>query len=398
MRYEEKDFRLARRFCGIVLGTDTFYRDMQMEDSEEESFTSEGLVPVDFSGVEPSKITSWQQAIDELEEICREYEKLKDPVRRNYMLQQVGSFRKVCLWLSGFSMTFREIAAETMFIDENPVGGRILQNMTEKLHEILEEAGYKGDAKEQVEAWKKARAIDGPEKTKETLEALLKEAKEKTLALGFDAIRDFDVHAKLVYDVPYNAYCDYMSRMIYINGEVSYTYDELKHLVCHEAYPGHMTHMAVRQQLVLDGRIPADAGLVLTNTASSPVFEGLADNGMDMLEWSGDINGKICKLLDQIQAICSLNASHIYYCEEDGKEKARHYMEEHSFSNEAKVSSRLRYMGYPFRKAYMYAYWRGWEAVGKAWGRLPGEKRTDFLSYLYENMHSADTVLQFEEY
>ncbi len=155
--------------------------------------------------------------------------------------------------------------------------------------------------------------------------------------------------------------------------------------------------MAVRQQLVETGKIPADAGLVLTNTASSPVFEGLADNGMDVLGWSGDINDKICKLLDQIQAICNQNASHIYYCEEDGREKAKRYMEERSFSSEVKISSRLRYMGYPFRKAYMYAYWRGWEAVEKAWGRLPEEKRADFLTYLYENMHSVDTVLQFEE-
>lgn len=398
MRYEDKDFKLAERFCGIVLGTDMFYRNMQKKEAEERSFTSEGLVPVNFTGIEPREITSWEQACHELEELCREYEKLTDPIRRNYILQQTGSFRKVCLWLSGFPMTFREIAAETMFIDENPVGDRFLQNMTEKLGKTLEEAGYKGSVKEQAEAWRRARVIDGAKKTKETLEMLLKEAKQKTLALGFEAVRDFDVHAKLVYDVPYNAYCDYMSRMIYINGEVSYTYDELKHLVCHEAYPGHMTHMAVRQQLVEAGRIPADAGLVLTNTASSPVFEGLADNGMDVIGWNSDINDRICKLLNQIQAICSQNASHIYYCEKDGKEKAACYMKEYSFSSDAKIRSRLRYMGYPFRKAYMYAYWRGWEAVGKAWERLPKEKHADFLTYLYGNMHSVDTVLQFEEY
>lgn len=397
IRYEERDFELAERFCKVVLGADEFYRKVQ-EESDEESFTSEGLVPVDFSKVTPSEITSWQQAEGELAEICHEYEKLKEPVRRNYMLQQVGSFRKVCLWLSGTPMTFREIAAETMFVNENPVGDRFLEDMNHRLHKLLEEAGYQGEVRKQADAWKTARVIANPEDTRETLEQLLHEAKEKTLALGFEAIRDFDVHAKLVYNVPYNAYCDYLSRMIYINGEVSYTYDELKHLVCHEAYPGHMTHMAVRQQLVESGRIPADAGLVLTNTASSPVFEGLADNGMDALMWNGDINDQICKLMNQIQAVCNLNASHIYYCEEEGREKAKGYMEEYSFSSEAKISSRLRYMGYPFRKAYMYAYWRGWEAIGGIWQRLPLEERPDFLTYLYENMHSIDTALQFEEY
>ncbi len=397
IRYEEKDFKLAERFCGIVLGTDIFYRNAQMEESDEKSFTSEGLVPVDFSGVTPTEVTSWQQAIDELEEIYHGYEKIKDPTRRNYMLQQVGSFRKVCIWLSGVPMAFREIAAETMFIDENPVGEKVINNMKDQLYTTLGEAGYQGTIKERLDAWRKDREIAGPEKTRETLEQLLCEAKEKTLALGFEEIRDFDVHAKLVYNVPYNAYCDYMSRMIYINGEVSYTYDELKHLVCHEAYPGHMTHMAVRQQLVESGKIPADAGLVLTNTASSPIFEGLADNGNDALDWYEDINDTICKLLNQLQSICNINASHIYYCEENGTTKAKQYMKEYSFASDEKISSRLRYMGYPFRKAYMYAYWRGWEAVEKVWKKLPKDEQADFLEYLYKNMHSVDTVLQFGE-
>ena len=397
MQYGKKDFELAERFCAVALGADLYYRKEQEKEAGEASFSAEGLVPVNFSGVKPAKITSWQQAIRELEEIYHGYEKLSCPARRNYMLQQVGSFRKVCLWLSGFPMTFREIAAETMFLDENPVGDRAVDDRMEKLHELLKEAGFQGEVKEQVRAWQKSRQIAGPERTKEVLEELLREAKEKTLALGFDAIRDFDVHAELVFDVPYNAYCDYESRMIYINGEVTYTYDELKHLVCHEAYPGHMTHMAVRQQLTEAGTIPADAGLVLTNTASSPVFEGLADNGNDTLGWMGDINDRICKALNQIQSICNQNASHIYYCEENGPEKARKYMEAYSFASEAKIKSRLRYMGYPFRKAYMYAYWRGWEAVEAVWNGLPENRRQDFLQYLYENMHSIDTVLQYGE-
>ncbi len=397
MQYEKKDFELAEKFCEIVLGTDVFYRKEQMEKSDEVSFTAEGLVPVDFSGVKPAVITSWKEAIDGLTEIYHGYEKIRDPIRKNYMLQQTGSFRKVCLWLSGFPISFREIAAETMFLDENPVGFRTLEKRIEKLQRTLSKAGYQGSVKEQVRTWQEDRAVQGPEKTRDILEKLLCEAKTRTLALGFEAIQDFDVHAEIVYNVPYNAYCDYLSRMIYINGEVTYTYDELKHLVCHEAYPGHMTHMAIRQQLVEAGKIPKDAGLVLTNTASSPIFEGLADQGNDFLGWKGEIHDEIVRQLSQIQSICNQNASHIYYCEEEGPRKAEEYMRLYSFASEAKIKSRLRYMGYPFRKAYMYAYWRGWEAVETAWERLPQKEQKVFLKYLYENMHSIDTVLQFEE-
>ena len=95
--YEEKDFQLAERFCAVAAGTDRFFRELPLEAGEDKSFTSEGLVPVDFSGVAPKKIGSWQEAIAELNEIAVAYASLKDnPIRRDYMCQQVSSFRRVC--------------------------------------------------------------------------------------------------------------------------------------------------------------------------------------------------------------------------------------------------------------------------------------------------------------
>ena len=396
IRYEEKDFRLAEEFCAIALGADRFYRDLQSGEGGEESFTVEGLAPVDFSGVAPREIHSWEEAIDGLTQIYRGYESLSDPARRNYMLQQVGSFRKVCRWLSGAPMDFREIAAETMFIDENPVGAGFLEGKYRAMDAALGEAGYTGTLEQRLASWREAREIHGGEATEKTLNDLLAQAKERALAKGFTAIKDFDVRAEVVYNKPYSGYCDYFTRMIYINGAITYTYDELKHLVCHEAYPGHMTHMAIRQQLLEAGRIPADAGLVLTNTASSPIFEGLADNGMAALDWEDDVNDRICRYLTEIQSICNVNASHILYCG-GGKEAAADYLRKYSFGSESRIDSRLRYMGFPFRKAYMYAYWRGWDAVARKWESLRREERPAFLQYLYENMHSVDTVAQFGE-
>lgn len=397
-QYEEKDFRLAEEFCAIALGTDKFYRDLQAAIADTEAdFRVEGLVPVDFCGVKAKEINSWQEAIDGLTEVYHGYETIENPTRRNYMLQQVGSFRKVCRWLSGAPMDFREIAAETMFIDANPVGQKILDAKYREMDEALTEAGYTGSTvAEKLDAWRTARAVVGGQATEDTLNELLVQAKELTLKLGLDAIKDFDVRAKVVYDKPWSGYCDYYTRMIYINGAISYTYDELKHLVCHEAYPGHMTHMAIRQQLLEAGKIPADAGLVITNTASSPVFEGLADNGMAALGWECDINDRICHLLNEIQSMCNINASLILHTGA-GKEAAAEYMRKYSFASESRIDSRLRYMGYYFRKAYMYSYWRGWEGVQNKWNSLKEEEKAPFLEYLYENMHSVDTVAQFGE-
>lgn len=398
LHYEEKDFQLAVKFAEIALGADRFYRALQEEESKhnkESSFRVEGLVPVDFTGVTPVEIHSWEEAIRGLDEVYAGYEKIEDPTRRNYMLQQVGSFRKVLRWVSGSPVSFREIAAETMCLDANPVGEKQVQQEIDAMDLLLSEAGYSGDVHEKFARWHEDRMTKSPEETEQVLRDLLSEAKEQTLALGFTCIRDFNVKAELVYDVPYNAYCDYYTQEIRINGEVSYTKDELRHLVSHEAYPGHMTHMALREELLKAGKVPVDAGLVITNTASSPIFEGIADNGNEVLGWNKDLHAKICRHLNRLQAMCNVNASHMLYVEGKSKEQIAAYLRDRAFMSEEQLSSRLRYIGYPFRKAYMYPYWRGWDAVETKWFSLKEEEKAPFLKYLYENMHSIDTVKQY---
>ena len=270
VRYEEKDFQLSREFCAIALGTDKFYRALPVK-GDEESFRVEGLIPVDFTGVEPREIRSWEEAIEGLTRVYQEYGTIEDPTRRNYMLQQVGGFRKVCMWLSGAPIQFRELAAETMFIDENPIGEGFIQKKREAMDAALTEAGYTGTLEEKLEAWKAARVVP-KEDVERVLNELLAEGKQRCIDKGFADAANLDVKAIVVYDKPYNGYCDYFTRTIEISGDTDYTYEQLKHLVCHEAFPGHMTHMAIRQRKLEAGEIPPDAGLVMTNTASSPTF------------------------------------------------------------------------------------------------------------------------------
>lgn len=400
MIYEKRDFELAQMFCAIALGADEYYRELQKtQNTGDGVFRVEGLVPVNFTGVDPIKVDDWRQVFDDLDKIYDGYEQIADITRRNYMLQQVGSFRKVCRWVSGrWPISFREIVAETMFVNENPVGSKIIQKEYEKMDHLLKQAGFlRGNLKERVKSWHRSRELSNSEEVKKVIIALLKEAKERTLRLGFNVINNFNIEVKLVHGVPFNAYCDYHTCSVQVNGDVPYTVDELKHLVCHEAFPGHMTHMAVRQKLLEEGRVPKDAGLVLTNTASSPIFEGLADNGMAVLNWDEGINDRICKVFNRVNCMCNVNASHYMHCAGRNAEQTAEYLRKNSFSTEAQIASRLRYMSYPFRKAYMYPYWRGWDAVSTVWESLKEREKSDFLRYIYENMHSVDTLLQYRE-
>ncbi len=395
LAYEELDFRLAERFCAVVLGADNLYRRGQAPQAGESALRQEGLAPVDFSGATAAPLADWVEAEAELTAIYQDYTQVKLECRRNYMWQQVGSFRKLCRWLSGQPFTYRETVAETMFIDANPVPAAHIEQYHRRLNQALAQAGYSGSLAGKLAAWREKRLVTEATETEAVLRDYLAEAREKTLALGLEPVRDFQVRPQVVFGVPYNAYCDYQARAIYINGDVHYTRDELKHLVCHEAYPGHMTHLAQRESLVSAGRIPADAGLVLTNTASSPVFEGLADNGMAMLNWQDDSDDQICLIFNQIQAMAALNAGHQLHAQGAGRAAVADYLRQAAFGSESWVQSRLRYIAFPLRAPFIYSYWRGWEAIGGFWAKLDAAQRRRFIPYLYNNMHTVDTALQF---
>jgi hypothetical protein len=90
---------------------------------------------------------------------------------------------------------------------------------------------------------------------------------------------------ELVRDVPYTGYCDYASNTMRLNADQPFTAERLKLLVLHEAYPGHDYHLSRREHEVRSGQQPLNSLLVITNTPSSPLFEGIGDNGALFLHW-----------------------------------------------------------------------------------------------------------------
>ena len=101
----------------------------------------------------------------------------------------------------------------------------------------------------------------------------------------------------LVSGVPYNAMCDFSTRMIRLNSDPILTRPSLKHLAVHEGYPGHYVQFTRRRAAYLEGRSPADGLLSVVNTASSTPFEGIADCGLSVIGWDDDLDGRLAALL-----------------------------------------------------------------------------------------------------
>jgi hypothetical protein len=118
----------------------------------------------------------------------------------------------------------------------------------------------------------------------ETMRGLTLEARERVTATMYP-MADQWMEPVGVSAVPFSAYCDYPARKVLMNLDFPYTRFALKHLATHEVFPGHLVHLALRERYVAEGRMPLDAAQVVTSSASSALFEGIADNGMFFLDW-----------------------------------------------------------------------------------------------------------------
>ncbi len=387
------DQSLAVEYTRIVLGMDELFRTANADDKEA-SFTREGLVPINLTTETPHAYKEWAHVRSDLDELQRRYLAVGDDVRRNYMQQQIGSLRSLADWSAGQPSTFRDKVRNFLYVNENPYTAREQSLLHEKLDAALTAKGYQGTLHAKVRAWEADRRVPA-QQVESVLRELLAAAKQRVVQMMFPQMADVEVTPVVVCDVPYNAYCDYVGGKMYINGDLSYSYEALKHLVTHECFPGHTTHMRIRELGVAAGEIPLDAALVITNTASSSVFEGIADNGIDFIRWADTADDQIFAIYQKIRSISGMNAAHMIHSEQKPLEDVSAFLERFAFGEENWIASRLRFFQHFLRAPFIYSYWRGNEAVRAVYQRVPEADRKRFYQFLYTNMLSSDTVKQF---
>lgn len=142
----------------------------------------------------------------------------------------------------------------------------------------------------------------------------------------------------IVNDVLYQAYCNFLGCKMRINRDLDYTFEGIKHLVTHETYPGHTTHMQIRMIKAKKGEIPLDSSLVITNTACSLLFEGIADNGLKFLNWMEILDDEISDVIQKMKSAAGITAAHILHEEGKSDEEVKNFL----FADENWINSRMR--------------------------------------------------------
>jgi len=382
----------GRELAEITVGIDRLYRNRQRGDG---FLNAEGLIPVAVASVEERSFSHFDEARESLARVSvRMGADAESPMRHDYMAEMIDSLDALMDTFEGKPITFAERLRRQIRVDGTKIGEDVLGRYRETIRQGLDELGYRdGDLADDLNRWEQAHIV-ARDAVVGVLRDLLDESRRRTAAVMYDFTSEW-IEPVGVTQKPFSAYCDYPRRQVLLNLDFPYTIFSLKHLATHEAFPGHLVHLGLRERYVANGSMPLDGAQVVTSSASSALFEGIADNGMAFLDWLDTPGDHIAVALQRLRSALRCNAAWMMHEELKSFEEIVPIIAEQGYQTPETVRGRLAFLHHGLRAPFVYAYWCGDVAVEAVWQRVPKSERKAFWHYLYANMHTPNTVARY---
>ncbi len=343
----------------------------------------------------PEPFGSYADARQRLGELAAGAAELPEADRRLYYAQLCHATRAFTLWREG-RLPFREQIADFLTIPPEPVPVAQLDALRADLRRELTDLGYSGDLTAQCAAWEERHRVPR-EAVIQALTEYLDRAWERMAAV-FDlpAPQSDGMRPVPESGVPYNARCDYLRREVHLNIDPILTGPALEHLAIHECYPGHWTQFKLSEIWYDRGEAPADGLLSVVNSASSCVFEGIADCGFRFIDWPDSPDTRIAATLTRQRAAIGAGAAWRLHALGWSVELVRDWLRGQALvGGEGWIANRMAFIGAPQRAALIWSYWWGEAAVAPVWERIAPADRPAFLHFIYGRMHSPASIALF---
>lgn len=384
--------KLGTELARLTAGLDALYRNVPRTGS---FLDREGLIPVAMAQIEPYPIKSYGEARDMLEALqARIPNEAPNMMRKAYLLEMVDSLLALLDTFEGRQISYAERLRRQMRIDTQVVSDEILEGYRSTLRQNLDELGYRGGSlAEDVGRFEHDTLVPAG-KVLDTMAEVTREARRRTSEIMY-LMNDEWLEPVRLDDVPFTAYCDFPERKMRLNLAFPFTRSAIKHLACHEAFPGHLVHMALRQRYVAEAKMPLDGAQVVTSSASSALFEGIADNGWFFLDWINTPEDIVGMTLERLRAALRCNAAWMLHAEGRSPEEVAPIIAEAGYQDVATATSRIAFLRHGLRAPFVYGYWCGDTSTHAVWETVPKERRKEFWHYLYGNMHTPSTLRDF---
>jgi len=381
--------QLGRDLAELTAGIDRLYRNTPRSDG---FLDKEGLIPVAVAKVEPRALRDYDEAEAALLALLlRLDEEAESTLRRDYLVEMIDSLLALVATFKETPVPFAERVRRQIRVDTQLVDKATLEGYRSTIRTKLDEMGYSGGAlAEDLARWEADNRVP-VEKVLDTMRELTREARERVSAAMYPMQAEW-MEPEGVTAAPFSAYCDYPTRKVLMNLDFPYTRFALKHLATHEVFPGHLVHLKLRETGVAEGTMPLDAAQVVTSSASSALFEGIADNGLFFLDWIEGPGDELGVALQRLRGALRCNAAWMMHAQGKSLDEIVPVIAEGGFQDPVTARSRLAFLSHNLRAPFVYAYWCGDVAVHEVWQSVKREERTAFWQYLYGNMHTPATL------
>jgi hypothetical protein len=389
-------FEIGRDLTAITLGIDAFERALPPEKS---LLSGDGLVPIYLGGdaVAPRAYADREAMRADVAGLGDAVAGLPDGPRKLFLDGMLRSLRVVIRLCSGATPSFEEKVSDLVGAPTGREDPAIIEDARAKIDALLRSAGFVvGDLGQRVAAWEQARAVP-TDKIETVFRELMADAKARTNALIFDT-GDYDMVLNPVRDMMYTARCSFDQGKMDLNFDLSFTRAALKHLVCHEVYPGHSTQLLSTKASVEAGRAPLDALLITTDAITGCVQEGIGDQGIHLIDFMEDADDAIHAELRRLRSAAQTSAAWMLMVEGVAADTVADYLRNIAMGQEAWVQGRLRMAAHPFRGPFISSYWAGNECVRKVRERVTAEQRPAFITALYHRAQSPASLSLFPAY
>lgn len=379
---------LGRELAGLTAGLDLIYRDRNRGAG---FLSAEGLIPVAVAPVAPRALRDYDEAEAAILGLRDRLGGAESALRRDWLDEMSDSLLALIATFRGDRITFAERLERQIRVGTRDIPDTVIAGYHRQIREALDELGFQGGTLADDFARWQAGALVAPGQVLAVLADYQREARDRCAARMFDLGAEW-MEPVCRRDVPFSAYCDYPTRQMLLNLDFPYTRFGLKHLAVHEAFPGHLTHLKLREMAVAAGDMPLEGAQVVTSSASSALFEGIADNGLQFLDWIETPEDRLGHALQRLRSALRCRAAWLVHGEGRALDSILPQLAADSLQEVEVTRARLSFIAHDLRAPFVHAYWCGEMAVDAVWSQVETGRRQEFWAYLYGQMHTPTTL------
>ncbi len=187
----------------------------------------------------------------------------------------------------------------------------------------------------------------------------------------------------------FNQYLGGLRSLVQVNEDLPRSLIDLVDVVAHEAYPGHHTERACKEQLLCRDSSRLEMSVMIVSAPEAVVAEGIATNALEaaiepdgleaLLDEAGDLGVRVDPAVAQVMHVEGWNlfgagANVARMLHEDGlsQEEAQAYLEEWALYTPERAAKTVRFLTDPGSWTYATAYTDGRRLCRSFIARTPG--------------------------